>query len=90
MELTLYMGGVSTPPVYRGSFGGNRWIGFPPKPPPTWGGGTYRGQGTVGGNRLLYVAIKQQYKMCTYSVTAKANPVSVSIRFILLEDMIEE
>lgn len=44
----------------------------------------------IGDNRLLYVAIKQQYKMCTYSVTAKANPVSVSIRFILLEDMIEE
>ena len=43
LKLTLYMEGVSTPPVYRGSFGGNRWIGFPPKLPPKWGGGTYKG-----------------------------------------------
>ena len=45
------MGGVSTPPVYTGSFGGNRWIGFPPKAPPTWGGGGL--QGTVGGRLRL-------------------------------------
>jgi hypothetical protein len=45
---------------------------------------------SIGDNRLLYVAIKQQYKMCTYSVTGTANPVSIAISFILLEDMIEE
>jgi len=39
LELTPYVGGVSTPPIYRGGFGGNRWIGFPPKAPPKWGGG---------------------------------------------------
>src|SRR6185436_8463874 len=46
LELTLYVGGVSTPPIYRGSYRGNRWIGFPPIAPRIWGGG--RDGGTVG------------------------------------------
>ena len=40
------MGGVSTPPVYRGSYKGNRWIGFPPIALRIWGGGGMGG--TVG------------------------------------------
>ena len=38
------MGGVSTLPVYRGSYRRNRWIGFP-FPDMGWG----RDGGTVGG-----------------------------------------
>ena len=33
LELTLYMRGVSTPPVYRGSCGGAVGALAPPKPP---------------------------------------------------------
>ena len=41
------MGGVSTPPVYRGAVGGAVGGLPPPKAPPTWGEGPL--QGTVGG-----------------------------------------
>ena len=60
-------------PHIRGSFGGNRWIGFPPKAPPTWGGGRFTGlRWSKPYEKNIYFVL-WKYHVCAYKCTSFAD-----------------
>ena len=82
LKLTLYIEGVSTPPLYRGSLGGTVGSDFPPKLPLRGVGGQI--QGTVVGslNKVSLVGLVELNKDSLQESKAKQSPCNRSGSFV--------